>query len=193
MYTAWLAINRNMAPWHLISFLHCLITNGPNILPPQCIKGGASASLCMRSTIFCSPGVPLSLWHFTHLNKRLLTAAALQLVIQYPELLSSFKVAPLPPSAHFMWHCCMIRFDTFSPFGKMIGCLFSLFANNLLSQPPIHIIPLLFKNGPNCLIVELLGIVTSLLWLMSSAENLFSWVNLINWAWFWGHWHVMVL
>ena len=117
----------------------------------------------MRSAIFCSPGVSLSLWHFTHLNKRLLTAAALQLVIQYPELLSSFKVAPLPPSAHFMWHCCMIRFDTFSPFGKMIGCLFSLFANNLLSQPSTHIIPLLFKNVPNCLIVELLGIVTSLL------------------------------
>ena len=64
---------------------------------PQYVKGGASASLCMgRSTVFCSPSPPLSLRHFIHLNKRLLTAA-LQQVILYPKLLSSFKVASLPP------------------------------------------------------------------------------------------------
>ena len=79
----------------------------------------------------------------------------------------------------------MIRFDTFSAFGKMIGCLFSSFRNDLLSRPPTHIIPIPIKNASNYLIVELLGIVTSLFLLgnaLSSAENLFSWTNLINWT-----------
>ena len=164
------------------NFISSLLdTNGPNIS----LKGGASASQCTRrSAIFCSPGLPLSLGHFTDLNKKLLTAA-LPLVIQYPELLSSFKVVPLLPWAHFMWHSCMIRFDTFSSFSKMIRCLFSSFKNDLLSRPPTHIIPLLFNNWSNCLIVELLGIVASLFRLFNalrSAGNLFSWTNLINWA-----------
>ena len=84
-----------------------------------------------------------------------------------------------------MWHCCMIRFDTFSPFGKMIGYWLNSFRNDLLSRTPTHIIPLLFKNGSNCIIVEFLGIVTSLFGLLnalSSAENHFSSINLINWA-----------
>ena len=125
-----------------------------------------------------------------HLNKRLLTAA-LQLMIQYPELLSSFKVAPLSLWAHLMWHCCMIRVDTFSPFGKMIGCLFS-YSEMIFSVNLQHILShyTLFKNASNCLIVELLGIATSLFLLLnslSSAENLFPWTNLINWtSLFWG-------
>ena len=49
-----------------------------------------------ESAIFCSPGLPCILRHFTNLNKRFLTEA-MQLVIQYPELLTSFKVALLPP------------------------------------------------------------------------------------------------
>ena len=62
---------------------------------------------------------------------------------------------------------------------NMIGCLFSSFINDLLSWPPTH------KNLSNCLIVELLGIVTS--WFpplnaLCSAENPFSWTNLINWT-----------
>ena len=140
MCTAHLAIHVNMAPLHLISFLCCLITNGPNILTPQYVKGDAAASLWMgRSAIFCSPGLPLSLWRFTHLNKRLLTAA-LQLVIQYPELLSSFKVAPLPPWAYLMLQCCMIRFDTFYVAKWLDACLvhsemiFSVICQHILSH-----------------------------------------------------------
>ena len=167
----------------VILFLPCLITNKSNISSPQYVKGGASASLCMgRSAIFCSPGLSLSLWHFTHLNKKFLTAA-LQLVIQHLELLSSYKVAPLPPWAHLITHCYMIKFDSFSPFGKMIWCMFSSMKNDLFSWPLRHIIPILFKDGSYCLIIELLGIVTylfPLLKTLSPAENLFSLANLIN-------------
>ena len=96
MCTARLVIHVNMAAQRLISFLRCLIRNEPNISTSQYVKGGASASLCTgRPAIFCFPGLP-GLRYFTHLNKRLLIAA-LQLMIQYPEFLSSFKVAPHPP------------------------------------------------------------------------------------------------
>ena len=60
------------------------------------------ASLCTgKFAIFCSLDLCHGPQHFTHLNKRLLTAV-LQLVIQYPELLNSFRVALLPQSAHLM-------------------------------------------------------------------------------------------
>lgn len=70
---------------------------------PKICKGCTYASLCIgRSAIFCSPDLLCSLWHFTYLNKKLWTAA-LQLVIQYPELLSPFRVAPHPPWAYLLW------------------------------------------------------------------------------------------
>ena len=79
--------------------------------------------------------------------------------------------------------------------------LFRSFRNELLSRSPTHIIPLPFKNGSNCLIVELLGIVTSAFW---SRVFLMLWVLLkiflLEQTWSTelhflevGHCHVMVL
>ena len=56
---------------------------------------------------------------------------------------------------------------------------------NLLSWHPTDNISFPFKNRSNCLIVELLGIVTSLFLLLNAlsyAENLSSWTNLIRWT-----------
>ena len=72
MCTARLAIHVNMAPQRLISFLRCLITNGPSISIPQYVKGGLLLVFSLEGlpsfvTLVCL----FSLRHFTHLNKRL--------------------------------------------------------------------------------------------------------------------------
>ena len=81
----------------------------------------------------------------------------------------------------------MIKFNTYSPFGKITGCLSSLFKNDPFNWLQKNIIPLPFKNGSICLMVEILGIATSLPLIINALSSEFCWnyfflKNLINWT-----------
>ena len=87
------------------------------------MNGGTSINLLDgRLANFWIPIFLLKLLHCIHLNN-LLGTAKLRLTTQYPDLLSSFNVAPLPPRAHLAWHHLSTRSVTFSCFGSKTGCL----------------------------------------------------------------------
>ena len=94
MCTALLAMHVNIAPYRLTVLLLCLTVKGPNMSTPQWVNGAASFNLqAGRFAIFCSPTLPLNLWHSTQLEITFFTAE-LAPNIQYPAPHISFRVKP---------------------------------------------------------------------------------------------------
>ena len=82
----------NIAPYHVSVLLLCLTVKGPNMSSSQWVNGAASFDLqAGRFAIFCSPNLPLNLWHSTQLEITIFTAE-LAPIIQYPALRISLKV-----------------------------------------------------------------------------------------------------
>ena len=103
----------NIAPYHVSVLLLCLTVKGPNMPSSQWVNGAASFDLqAGRFAIFCSPNLPLNLWHSTQLEIIIFTAE-LAPTIQYPALCISLKVNPRPPWTTLLSKCLMIRSGTF--------------------------------------------------------------------------------
>ena len=70
----------------------------------------------------------------------------LELIIQKPLSLISFKVVPLPQRAALRWQNLAINSVTLDFFGKIMGCIYSSSNSDLLIRPPI-IMPFPSING----------------------------------------------
>ena len=100
MWTALLAIQVNKAPYLFSSDLLSFIVNGPNKTNPQWVNVGSLKILSFGiSDIFCSPNLPLSLRHTTHLCIKLLMTE-LALTIRKPHCLNSFNVRTSSSMGH---------------------------------------------------------------------------------------------
>ena len=106
---------------------------------PQWVKGTLSFNLQEgKSAIFCSPNLPLYLWHTTQLYSMFFTAEFAS-TIQYPELWILFSVIPRPLWPVSLWWCFVSKSVIFPTFGNNIGCLHSLFKKDFSNLPPTWI------------------------------------------------------
>ena len=124
----------NMIPYHFISFLYCLIKNGPNISNPTYVTSGSVLILSAgKSAIFCSPTFPRTYQHLTYLAMK---AQAIQFAftIQYPDDLILFKVKSLPLWPTDWWHDLTSKLVTILWLDSEIGCVYSVLRFDLIVE-----------------------------------------------------------
>ena len=93
-----------------------------------------------------------------------------------PELLTLFKVLPLPECPVFSWHHRIINFEKWQHLGISIGCLQSLLMSGFSSLPPTLIIPFSSRWGFRLLIL-LLILTFSLFFIFNCFSSLLKYFN----------------